>query len=119
MIGRIIKFIESTGLSEQKFAESMGVKQQTLNNYTRGINKFPLSFIERMVEIYPDLSAEWLLRGEGSMLKSETPDREETETLKKFLKQTDALLAIRDERIRNLEMENAALRAGVNIKNVG
>lgn len=119
MIERIIKFIESTGLSEQKFAESMGVKQQTLNNYTRGINKFPLSFIERMVEIYPDLSSEWLLRGEGPMLKSDTPYKEETETLKKFLKQTDALLAIRDERIRRLELQNAALISGSDIKEVG
>lgn len=49
MIGRIIKFIESTGLSEQKFAASMGIKQQTLNNYTRGINKFPLSFVRGII----------------------------------------------------------------------
>ena len=67
----------------------------------------------------PLISAEWLLRGEGSMLKSDTSNKEETDTLKKFLKQTDALLAIRDERIRKLELENAALISGSDIKEVG
>ena len=124
MIGRITKFIESTGLSEQKFAEYMGIKQQTLNNYTRGINKFPLSFIERIVETYPDLSAEWLLRGEGDMYRTSNMDYEKSESyneelLKNFVDQTSTLLSNRDERIRELEIENAALKSGISVKNVG
>lgn len=69
MIERIKQLIEikNDGLSESAFAEKMGMKQQTLNNYIRGINKLPLSFISSLLSTFPEISAEWLLRGDGPM----------------------------------------------------
>ena len=69
MVERIKQLIsiKSQGMSETAFADSLGMKQQTLNNYVRGVNKLSVSFISILLESFPDISAEWLMRGEGSM----------------------------------------------------
>lgn len=69
MVERIKQLIsiKSQGMSEAAFADSLGMKQQTLNNYVRGVNKLSVSFISILLESFPDISAEWLMRGEGSM----------------------------------------------------
>lgn len=69
MIERIREIIniKSRGLSEAAFAEKIGMKQQTLNNYIRGVNKLSVAFITIILETFPDVSAEWLMRGEGDM----------------------------------------------------
>lgn len=69
MIERIREIIniKSRGISEAAFAEKIGMKQQTLNNYIRGVNKLSVAFISIILETFPDISAEWLMRGEGDM----------------------------------------------------
>ena len=69
MIERIREIIniKSRGISEAAFAEKIGMKQQTLNNYIRGVNKLSVAFITIILETFPDVSAEWLMRGEGDM----------------------------------------------------
>ncbi len=39
----------------------------TVFRYLNGDNKMPLDFIERILLHFPDVSAEWLMRGDGSM----------------------------------------------------
>lgn len=119
MINRIKSLLDYSKINESAFSNIIGIPQRTLNYYINEKRKPSFELVEKILNAYPDVSAEWLLRGEGPMLKSDTPNKEETETLKKFLKQTDALLAIRDERIRKLELENAALISGSDIKEVG
>lgn len=119
MIERVKKIIELKSKSVRSFSDLIGVKQVTLNQQILGDRKLSVDTILAILNSFEDISAEWLLRGEGPMLKSDTSNKEETDTLKKFLKQTDALLAIRDERIRKLELENAALISGSDIKEVG
>ena len=69
MIERIKELVsvKSAGMSEKLFAGKIGMKQQTLNNYIRGVNKLSVSFISSLLESFPDISAEWLMRGEGNM----------------------------------------------------
>lgn len=73
MIGRIKKIIESTGLSERAFAEIIGVKQNTLNQQLKGERGLSLETISKILISYKDISAEWLLRGEGEMIKEKSP----------------------------------------------
>ena len=55
--------------------------QVTVNNYILGRRKISFELIEKLAKLYPDVNKEWLLTGEGSMLKEEpngtefTPDR--------------------------------------------
>lgn len=61
-------------LSEAKLAEITDTKATTVNGYMLrkdgDSKKVPVSFIYKILNAFPDVSAEWLLRGEGNMLKS-------------------------------------------------
>ena len=45
------------------FAESIGIGQTTLNNYLLRKRELGLKAVEAVLNTYPDVSAEWLLRG--------------------------------------------------------
>jgi len=68
---RILQFIENQHLTKESFFKEVGV---TSANF-RGVNlKSALStdVVVRILSKNPDLSAEWLLTGEGEMLKSDS-----------------------------------------------
>ena len=81
IIQRIADIIASKRLSENSFAKQIGSNQRTINQQLRGDRKLSLETVCNIIYSFEDISAEWLLRGEGSMNKSE------------------------DERIRDLEIE--------------
>lgn len=68
-VDELIK-IKSEG-NEKVFALQTGIKQQTLNNYTTGKRSISLDAIIAILKAYPDVSAEWLLRGKGEMILSD------------------------------------------------
>lgn len=116
---RIERVIEYSGVSLTAFAKKIGIAQTSLRECVKNGAEPKYSTLNKIVMSNPLISAEWLLRGEGSMLKSDISNKETEEGMKRFLKQTDALLAIRDEKIRKLELDIAALTAGADIKEVG
>jgi transcriptional regulator with XRE-family HTH domain len=72
MVERILKLIETkTYGNEADFALKIGIKQQTLNNYTNGKRPVKLDTVLAILHTYSDVSAEWLLRGKGEMVLSD------------------------------------------------
>ena len=69
MFGRVAEYIKSRRISPHELARILGINPQSVYNYLAGTSKAPLSFIVLFLESFPDVSAEWLLRGEGEMLK--------------------------------------------------
>lgn len=67
-IERIKMLISENAKSERDFAMKIGVNQVTLNNYTANKRKLSLEIIEAILNAFPEISAEWLLRGTGSMI---------------------------------------------------
>ncbi len=63
-------------LSNRKFAEAVGGRPAGTNNYLNGTREPSLDFVDKILSTYVDISAEWLLRGEGSMFKEEKPTYE-------------------------------------------
>lgn len=60
---------------ESSFSKAIGINQVTFNKYIRG--RIPsLEAIDAILSTFPDVSAEWLLRGEGKMYKSEMAEDE-------------------------------------------
>lgn len=57
-------------LSGRKLASVLGLSPATVTNYLGGVKAPSYEFIIALLSTYPDISAEWLLRGEGSMLRS-------------------------------------------------
>ena len=70
MIDRIKNIITSKGVKRLGFAAAIGISKGTLDNYLDGKNKPSLPLAEGILRAYPDISAEWLMRGEGSMYRS-------------------------------------------------
>ena len=72
MIERLEKLVElKAGGVRKSFASKIGVGQQAFNNYMNGTRSVTLEVINSTLNTFPELSAEWLIRGEGEMLISD------------------------------------------------
>ena len=71
MLSRISQLIESTGLNPTAFAAKIGVQQMTLWGQLNGKRKLSLDTVNAILEAFPDISAEWLMRGTGGMKKGD------------------------------------------------
>lgn len=96
MVNRISKLIESTGLNPTSFASKVGVQQRTLWGQLNGQRKLSLDTVEAILNAYPELSAEWLMRGTGSMMKSA---HEQDKRLDNLID----VISMQQETIRNLQ----------------
>lgn len=68
---RITQIISQFGYkSKRSFAEKIGIAQTSLNDILRGAEP-KYSTLYKILEAEPLVSSEWLLRGEGEMLKSQ------------------------------------------------
>lgn len=87
---RIKDFVAYTKMSVRKFAAECGLKQPTLDKHIRGTADPNVVTLIGIARRFPELSLDWLLLGEGNMLKGKT----EIETLED--KNTDRLMKLVD-----------------------
>lgn len=74
MVERIKELIAYTGLSDRAFALKCGLKQNTFSRQLNGLNEVSTQTALSILSTFPEISAEWLLRGTGEMLlTSEQP----------------------------------------------
>lgn len=69
-IDRLKELIAIKAKSRVAFAKAVGVSSVAMDNYIGGKRKPSLELVEKILGTYPEISAEWLLRGEGEMLRS-------------------------------------------------
>lgn len=67
---RLNRLVRESGMSETAFAESVNLVQVTLNRQLSGKRGVSADTILSVLQNQKDLSAEWLLRGEGAMYKT-------------------------------------------------
>jgi transcriptional regulator with XRE-family HTH domain len=82
---RVQLALRSLNISVNALAKSSGISQTTLNQQINGTVKMGMAVITSLLDYSTNLSAEWLLRGEGDMLKADTtplPLAEDTEKLR-------------------------------------
>jgi len=65
---RIKKFMEYKGISPSELADSIGVQRSNVTHVLKARNKPSFQFIEKMLQIYPELNAKWLMLGTGPMV---------------------------------------------------
>ena len=63
--------------SVNKFATALGIRQTTLNDQINGKSKISAAALLALLDVHPDISAEWLLRGDGPMYITEKPAAEQ------------------------------------------
>lgn len=61
--------MQTKSVSESQFAKMIGSNQKTINQQLRGERSISLDTISKILSSFEDISSEWLLRGEGDMLK--------------------------------------------------
>ncbi len=65
---RIQEFIDNKGISAGELATLLEVQRSNISHILNGRNKPGASLIEKMLIVFPELNARWLLTGEGNML---------------------------------------------------
>lgn len=69
VLQRVISICRQKSVSETQFAKMIGSNQKTINQQLRGERSISLDTISKILSSFEDVSSEWLLRGEGDMLK--------------------------------------------------
>lgn len=83
MINRIQKIIQLKKLNSSAFADKVGVPRSTISHILSGRNNPSLEFIQKVLDTFPEIRTEWLVRGDGHMLKATNtlfPDEEYDDT---------------------------------------
>ncbi len=94
---RIKTFVDYTKLSVRKFAAECGLKQPTLDKHIRGTADPNVVTLIGIAKRFPELSLDWLLLGDGNMLKGksdlETLEDKNTERMMKLI---DTIASLQD-----------------------
>jgi plasmid maintenance system antidote protein VapI len=67
IIQRVIEIMQKFNLNKSSLAKVLNMPQTTVNGYFNSENKVSMELILAIISKFPDISAEWLLRGEGAM----------------------------------------------------
>lgn len=70
IINRINQIIEAKKLSGREFAAIIGSKANTFNQQINSKRSVSYETVKKILSTFEDISSEWLLRGEGDMLKA-------------------------------------------------
>lgn len=72
-IKRLEVLLDYYGVNASAFADKIGVQRSSLSHLLSGRNKPSLDFVLKILEVYPDVDLYWILNGQGSFPKIETP----------------------------------------------
>jgi len=70
MTDRILSIMKYFNLSPSDFAEEIGVQRSSISHLISGRNKPSLEFIQKILSRFPEINPEWMLNGNGEMLKN-------------------------------------------------
>lgn len=73
MNNRIALVIKAKNITSSQLADELGVQRSGVSHIMNNRNKPSLEFIQKLLKRYPEISTEWLLFGEGPMMKPFTP----------------------------------------------
>lgn len=73
MIERIKKIMEHYQMPPASFADTLKINRATLSHLFAGRNNPSLDMALKILEAFPEINMEWLLKGNGVMLNNDTP----------------------------------------------
>lgn len=110
---RISKVIEYSNFTPSEFADEIDVQRSSISHITSGRNKPSLEFIIKIKSRFPEILWDWLINGDGEMLKSDEPIVEEEEITEEKTKPTslpDLFTLIDDDNFGVTESEDRVLK---------
>lgn len=112
MVSRIKKIIEQQGISVRAFAIACGINSPTLDRQLKGKMALSLDSVNKILFANPNISSEWLMRGDGPIYKSEISNQS-NERLNKLISTIGEMQSIIEEKqsaIDALQSENDKLK---------
>lgn len=76
MQDQIQEILRREDLSSSQFADKIGVQRSSVSHVLSGRNKPGYVFIQKILESFPGINAEWLITGYGDMYKQIRPSKE-------------------------------------------
>jgi len=64
---RIQKIIDAEKITAAEFADMIGVQRSNVSHVLNGRNNPGFSFIQKILETFPNVNSRWLLTGEGEL----------------------------------------------------
>ena len=64
---RLNIWMKNRGLKSSVLADSIGVNRATISHILSGRNKPSIDFLEKLLNVYPNINANWLISGIGYM----------------------------------------------------
>lgn len=71
---RVKLVLEDKSISVNALSKQINVAQATLNPQLRGDRTLAANIVEKILAAFPDVSAEWLMRGVGTMYSNQDAD---------------------------------------------
>ena len=94
---RIVTTLEEKGVTQNSVAAGDAPAQKRLNNQLSHGSALTVDSLLRVITACPDVSAEWLLRGEGEKYKTDVPHEGDTEEIADLRAELTRVHAERDE----------------------
>lgn len=104
---RLVSFQEQENFSWEKLRIQLGVRRkQQVSNWKNLNEKIPDKFIIKLIEIFPNLNARWLITGEGEINENNNQVNERSEVYLKrcpICNEKDEIIIQLKERIKDKE----------------
>jgi hypothetical protein len=100
---RIVTTLEEKGVTQNSVAAGDAPAQKRLNNQLSHGSALTVDSLLRVITACPDVSAEWLLRGEGNKYKTDVPRDGDSEEIEDLRIELTKVHAERDELLQVVE----------------
>jgi hypothetical protein len=121
MLNRLKEYIDYKGISISAFEKSIGMSNASFGKSLKKGGTIGADKLEIILKIYPEISLNWLVTGEGEMLKKDLVNKsppgecgrcqileERLKEKEKYIEDLRAWLSDKDETIRLLKQKAAS-----------
>lgn len=92
-------------MSDRAFAIKCGIKQNTFSNQLNGARELSLATINAILITFEDISSDWLLRGKGEMLISDSlKENDNTERISRLVDTITTLQGTINEQTKTIQL---------------
>lgn len=93
ILQRLKEILDYSGHSVRAFAIKCGIAQTTLDKQIKGLRSVSIETVMSVLYAYPEISAEWLMRGTGQMLIQKENNSAEMERVNRLV---DTITTLQD-----------------------
>jgi len=105
MIERLNSLLKYFKMTSSQFADEIGVQRSSVSHVMSGRNKPGFDFIRKILKRFPEISADWLITGDGKMLREKR--MEEYDLFESGKEQREVLE--KEKKVKEREVNNGIL----------